>query len=350
MLEVDNREARLLEAVVAASFLATYGQLCVGWDYWRKASTILCNAVTISRRLHLTDNASPVFSSGELSDRDISTRSALVSYMFLIDTMQATHCGLASNFSTSELFIRMPGSNHQFRTIYSSLLHGEKIPQDVRSREDALLLLTALLSDVVFMQRCLPLAASDFGSSHKRRTKSSPFTPLSAGSEFSRLNAVMAAALSRWEHHFSQCQVGNDILALYYFCQLQLICPDTWKLPQMAGYGETMELNDYNNGNVQIPAISSEHSLEVSEKAVALAWLVLDHCHKKPLDSKLSVWLPVIVFLSALLIWQKVRAESATAPRYGILRVLGVFKDEIASYPWPCSGEMIKTLDRLMDS
>lgn len=159
----------------------------------------------------------------------------------------------------------------------------------------------------------------------------------------------MAAGLARWEHHFFQCQVGNDILALYYFCQLQFICPDTWKLPQMAGYGETITLNDYNNGNDQRPAITSEHSFEVSEKAVALAWLVLDHCHKKPVDSKLSVWLPVIVFLSALVIWQKVRAESAMAPRYGILRVLGVFKDEIAGYPWPCSSDMIKTLDRLMD-
>lgn len=279
--------------------------------------------------------------------------------MLLIDTMQATHCGLASNFSTSELFIRMPGSNHQFRTIYNSLLHGEAIPQDVRGREDALLLLTALLSDIVYMQRCLPLTVSGSmsgfgqghplgGPAHTLRKKRSPFTPLSAASEFSRLTAVMTAGLSRWEGVFSQCQVGNDILALYHFCQLQLICPDTWKLPQMAGYGETMDLNNYSNNNNQRLTTSSEQSIQVSEQAVALAWLVLDHCHKKFPESQLSVWLPVIVFLSSLVVWQKLRAESATPPRYGILRVLGVFKEEIAGYPWPCSIEMVRTLDRLM--
>ena len=235
----------------------------------------------------------------------------------------------------------MPRSNHQFRTIYNSLLHGEKIPQDVRSREDALLLLTALLSDVVYIQRCLPLTSA---SSHRRPAHvdsklRSPFTPLSAASEFSRLTAAMAAGLLRWERLF-QCHVGNDILALYYFCKLQLICPDTWKLPQQAGYGEP-ELNN------QRPTTSEP--LEVPEKAVTLAWLVLDHCHKKSPESELSVWLPVVVFLSALVIWQKLRAESATDPRYGIMRVLSVFKDEIAGYPWPCSIEMIKTLDGLME-
>lgn len=262
--------------------------------------------------------------------------------MFLIDTLQATHCGLAANFSARELFIKMPGSSHQFRTVYHSLLHGDQIPQDVRSGEDALLLLTALLSDIVYAQRCLQLTsfAGNGLSMHTGLKPRSPFTPLSAASEFSRLNEAMTAGLSRWERIFDS-HVSNDILALQCFCKLQLICPDTWKLPQMAGYGETQS-------NSQ--GLRPSEPFQVSDKAAALAWQVLDRCHKIPPGGKLSVWLPVIVFLCALVVWQRLRTQPDPASHYGTLRVLGLFSKEIAEYHWPCSVEMIRTLDRLMES
>jgi hypothetical protein len=341
MLEVDNREARLVEAVVAASFLATYGQMSVGWYNWRKASTILCNAVTISRRLHLTDECSPLFSSSELSNKDMCMRSALVSYMFLIDTLQATHCGLAANFSTRELFINMPGSNHEFRTVYHCLLQGDQLPQDVRNGEDALLLLTALLSDIVYAQRSLQLMSftPNGPSGHTGLKPRSPFTPLSASSEFSRLNEAMTAGLARWGRLF-ESHVSNDILALHLFCKLQLVCPDTWRLPQMAGYGETQS-------NSQTFRVSE--AFEVLDEAAALAWQVLECCSRISPESRLSVWLPVIVFLSALVVWQRLRTEPVSASRYGTLRVLSLFSKEIAGYHWPCSIEMIKTLDGLME-
>lgn len=263
--------------------------------------------------------------------------------MFLIDTTQATHCGLAANFSTSELFIRMPGSNHLFRTVYHCLLDGDDIPQDVRSREDALLLLTALLSDIVYIQRCLPLTTIIGGGMPRPIDPKlrSPFTPLSAASEFSRLTNVITAGLSRWEGFFRP-HVGDDILALLCFCKLQLICPDTWKLPQMAGYGET-ELNS------QHPGSSDPEPFQVPEKAVALAWLVLDHCNKISPKEKLSVWLPPIVFLSALVVWQRLRSESPADPKYGTVKVLSLFNHEIAELSWPCTVEMMKTLNRLME-
>ncbi|KIW19370.1 hypothetical protein PV08_03665 [Exophiala spinifera] len=329
MLEVDNREARLVEAVVAASFLATYGQMSVGWNNWRNASTILCNAVTADIEALTPDRrvltAVPAY--------------ALVSYIFLIDTLQATHCGLAANISTKELFIKLPGSDHQFCAIYHSLLQGNQIPQDVHNEEDALLLLTALLSDVVYAQRCLQLMSSTTSGLlvHGCLMPRSPFTPLSAASEFSRLNEAMTAGLSRWERIFEN-HVGKDILALQCFCKLQLICPDTWKLPQMAGYGETQSEGE---------CLRPSERFEVSDKAAALAWQVLNCCHHLPSESKLAVWLPVIVFLCALTIWQKLRTEPS---HYGSLRVLDLFSKEIAGYHWPCSIEMVRTLERLMQS
>lgn len=260
--------------------------------------------------------------------------------MFLIDTLQATHCGLAANFSTRELFIKMPGSSHQFRTVYHCLSHGDQIPQDVRNREDALLLLTALLSDIVYAQRSLQLMSftRNGPAGHTGLKPRSPFTPLSAASEFSRLNEAMTAALSRWERLF-ESHVSNDILALHLFCKLQLVCPDTWKLPQMAGYGETRQ-----NGQDFRPS----EPFQVLDKAATLAWQVLDCCHRLPPESRLSVWLPVIVFLSALVVWQRLRTEPVSASRYGTPRVLGLFSKEIAGYRWPCSITMIRTLDGLM--
>ncbi|KIW19380.1 hypothetical protein PV08_03675 [Exophiala spinifera] len=47
MLEVDNRETRLLEAVVAAILLVTYGVLSSDRTVWRKSSGLFCNVVTV---------------------------------------------------------------------------------------------------------------------------------------------------------------------------------------------------------------------------------------------------------------------------------------------------------------
>ncbi|KAK4935803.1 hypothetical protein LTR10_023210 [Elasticomyces elasticus] len=47
IIEVDNREARMLEAVIAASLLITYGVLSTDRVHWRITTGILCNVVTV---------------------------------------------------------------------------------------------------------------------------------------------------------------------------------------------------------------------------------------------------------------------------------------------------------------
>ncbi|KIW58069.1 hypothetical protein PV05_02619 [Exophiala xenobiotica] len=337
MLEVDNRETRLLEAVVAAVLLVTYGVLSADRNVWRKSSGVLCNIVTISRRLHLTDGYSPIYTSGELPEKDFSMKSSLISFMLLTDIMQAVHCGLTPNYSTSELFIKMPSSNHQFRTIYNSLTHGYTVPPDVKSREDALLILTALLGDIIYMQRChlsIPLQ-----SDHHSLALRNPYTPLSSTSETSRLTADMMAALARWEQHFQQ-QGDNDIRALYYFTKVQLMCPGIWELPRLARYGADSPSSEP----------PSTKDFEIPDKAIDLAWLVFDNCDKasKVPERKVAIWLPIVLFMSSLVIWKKLHSQHPTDLKHGTLRVLGMFKDEIAKLPWPCCAEMTNTLDRLM--
>ena len=268
--------------------------------------------------------------------------------MLLIDTLHALHYRLPPMYSTSELFIKMPSSNHRFRTIYNSLFYGHKLPQDATSREDALLLLSALLSDILYLQRCQASlhSTSSFPSHSASGADDSvrlqnPFAPLTSRSEFPRLAADLETALERWQEQFQH--VGSDILALYCFTKLQLICPNIWELLHRAGYGVATELN----GDHPKPCTQ----FEVSDKAMDLAWVILDHCDKssKFPERRLAVWMPLVLFMSALTIWHKLNAQATTDLKYGTLRVLSMFKDEIALLPWPCCAEMTKTLDKLME-
>ncbi|KAJ9641257.1 hypothetical protein H2204_002935 [Knufia peltigerae] len=286
MLEVDNRETRLLEAVVA-----------------------------ISRRLHLTDGHSPMHTLSDFSSKDAGMKSSLISYMLLADVMQAVHLDLAPNYTSSELLIRMPLSNHQFRTIYNSLTHGYDVPQDVKSREDALLLLTALLGDIIYTQRSRPPDMSRIGpsASHTPPMLRNPYAPMSSMSQYSRLSSHLANALARWEQHFQQ-QVGSDIRALYYFTKVYLMCPNLWELPQLAGYGAD-----------NVPSLpQSNTKFDIPDKAIDLAWLVLDNCDKasKSPEHKMSIWLPIILFMSSLVVWKKLHSQPSTDLKYGTLRVL----------------------------
>jgi hypothetical protein len=229
----------------------------------------------------------------------------------------------------------MPSSIHSFCTIYNLLAHGNALPPDVKSPEDGLLLLTALLSDIIYIQRC-HVSLPHLSTPEDERLRN-PYAPLSAKSEFLRQSASMMAALSQWKDTFHD-KVENDILALYYFTKLHLTCPALWELPRMAGYGSL----------VSHPIESRE--MEISDKAMDLAWLVLDHCDKKSKTARLnlSIWLPIVLFMSALVVWQRLRSRAATDLKYGTLKVLSMFEHEIARLPWPCCREMSKTLENLM--
>lgn len=260
--------------------------------------------------------------------------------MLLTDVMHAIHCGTVLNYSVSELLIRMPSTNRSFRTIYNLLAHGKALPQDVKTPEDSLLLLTALLSDIIYMQRChiSPLPLSTPNDNLLRN----PYAPLSVQSECWRLKIDMMSALSQWEKHFRD-KVGNDILALHCFAKLHLACPALWRLPRMAGYG--------GSASVSPEAVESQQ-MEISDRALDLAWLVLDHCDRssKPTKPNLSIWLPTILFMSSLVVWHRLRSRRDTDLKYGTLKVLSMFRNEIARLPWPCCLDMTSTLDRLIQN
>lgn len=268
-----------------------------------------------------------------------------MAYMFLTDIVHAISCDAAPTYVSNELCIKMPSSDHSFRTVYRALLHGQsRLPDDVKNREDSLLLLTALLNDIIYLHRCHQSASwvanGDPSVDSSNPTRHPPI-PLSTQSEVRRMIAQIRAALCRWKEHFSQ-EAGKDILALYHFSHLCLVCPSISELPSLAGYDPGGQLAS----TVPLQITQSQ----MSDKALDLAWLVLDSCdiQSEPPSRKLSIWLPAVLFSSALVIWQRLRFRSSNDFKYGTLKVLSMFKNEILQLPWPCCTSMAITLERLM--
>jgi hypothetical protein len=264
--------------------------------------------------------------------------SSLMAYMLLVDVVHALHRGLAPNYSIREVGVALPSSRQQFRVVYNSLTHGYPLLQDLRSQEDSLMLLAALLSDILYMQRCRL-------SSHQPDSKldrlANPYVPLSSDSEATRLQAEMTDALARWAKHFQRGAKPN-VLALYHFVQLQLACPEIWRLPHLAEYG---------NDNLHQRNQNQMHHFDIPERAMDLSWLILDQCGKSSTSEpdRMSIWLPITLFMSALVIWHRLRSQMAIGQGHGALKMLTPFRNEIVRLPWPCCVSMSKTLGRLME-
>ena len=284
--------------------------------------------------------------------------SSIMTYMLLNDVIHAIQLGAPPMYSTSELFIKMPSSNYHFRPIYKSLVRGSpQLPKDLQTREDALLLLVALLIDILYLQRCNPSTYSapayrdpvvDESGIADEAPLRNPYAPLSLQSELSRLSSGIQDALNRWEQHFLLEQVGHDIYALYYFCTLHLLCTNLWDLRRLADY--VAKTTTPSNGSIDSTNVVHARQLNIPDKALDFAWLVFENCDvtsERP-ERKMAVWLPAILYISALVVWQKVRERSSTDTRYGTLRTLNMFKHELEQLPWPCCSEMTLTLDNLM--
>lgn len=272
--------------------------------------------------------------------------SLLMSYLFLADVVHAVHVGTIPCFSTSELFIRMPLSPYYFKPMYACLISGTgTLPANMKSEEDSLLLLTAICSDILYtyytFSSFVPSKHEENGPSIEIRN---PYVPLSAKSEALRHKIDLDAALTRWHLHFGHMASANS-LSLFYFCRLVHALPTILGLPRLAGYPPA-----------KMVPLSNDHaghgSITVTDEAINFAWLILDNIEARPgnADTKVAIWLPVVVFHATLTVWyQQLKQKSSSAFRTGTLRTLRLFRTELERLPWPCCAEMCLTIDRLME-
>lgn len=267
-----------------------------------------------------------------------------MSHFFLVDVIRSVHHTTSILFTTSELFITMPASSHSFHDVYTKLLLEEHpLPLNMTEEEDAVLLLSALLSDIVTIHKIF--SGFDVQSTGDLAIQSavdgdpllimSPIIPLSPLSENQRMLSHISTGLSLWAERF-KATMPEPVMSLFYFCNLCVAVPNALLLPQLSGYKPARSTAELDLG-----------AIAISEEALRYAWSVLDHVNVEKLSDRAAcpVWLPVVTYITALVVWASLKSSKST---YGTLKVLGMFKAELQQMPWPCCTEMIENLDDLM--
>lgn len=245
--------------------------------------------------------------------------------MLLTDILMAIAQNTSPNYSTNEIDIKMPSAAHSFRSIYNSLLHGFPLPPDLSNQEDALLLLVALFADIIYYQ-------SAFRSRtvlDKAEGRAWNYDSLSRDSEYLRLYEAFGSALSRWKRYFEQYS-SDDMLVLYRFARMRLVAAETIT---------------YRN----IVATYTAFSEKPSDEAITLAWEVLDLMENVLEDhtQRMSMWLPLAIFASAVVIWKGLLLNKESMGKHSRLKMLSMFKEKLVELPWPCCSRMIADLERM---
>jgi hypothetical protein len=207
------------------------------------------------------------------------------------------------------------------------------------SPDDAFLLLMAVLSEILGVQRSLYKVLS---LSESQQHASNPFVPLTPAAELTRMNNALSSALDTWHDRFRGVVVP-EIIAFYYYCRLHLACPRILELPFVAA-DPTPSRSKFDH-----------QTMNITDEAVRNAWLVLDHSADAvrtcTLETLCPVWLPIVVFHAGLVVWaQQGLNQPGHSGISGSVRVLLAFKVELERMPWPCANDMGATLDRLMHS
>ncbi|KAK6429178.1 hypothetical protein LTR95_014677 [Oleoguttula sp. CCFEE 5521] len=327
ILEVDNREARNARAILAALLLSTYGTLSSDPLVSMKTSALICNIMC--RRLRLTDPALSAYTTLNVTERDLAGKSSLLCYMLLIDTVHAVQTNDIPRYSIDELAFTMPQSGHSFRTSYTSLLHGFTLPDNLSTTEDALLLLTSLLADILYLQKCFEAPLAIGAPSH-----CSPYRPLCIDAEYPKRQAAFHAALHNWKVRFWG-RISQDVMALFHYTRLQLVVPEINKL---ASFVDQQLSGD----------ICANMMHDIPPEAVKLAWSVLANTEDSPTiqGKKLAVWLPIVLYLSALVVW-RAHSDDGIPEGPGGVRTLGLFASAMQALPWPCCAHMSANLRKL---
>lgn len=250
------------------------------------------------------------------------------------------------SFSSRELWTTMPSGNYDFQDIYRICVNhhevNQPLPSDMTSPDDALLLVIAFLSDLLYFRRSFAMLFQTSAKQHLQQScPGNPFVPLTPRTELNRLHDTLTSALDTWAQRF-QSFMTPEVMSFYYYCRLQLACPELLNLPRLAGHSlfSRTATDDY-------------HGDPISDMAVSIAWSVLDVASRRSKDSRAQylcpVWLPVCVFHAALVVWaQQTVAQTQGRRKHGSRIMLLAFKLELAEMPWPCCADMTSTLERLM--
>jgi len=270
-------------------------------------------------------------------------RSALTSYVFMVVVVHALARGETPMASSEELEIDMSNPRNDFKTAYAALFSRTgSNSAGLSDNADAVILILALLSELLFLQHSYRIASSQpasTGSNESNTMHSYPvaLTPVSATREYSDHEYSILQALRRWRN-LSAATASNETTALSTYLELRISYPFIDELPHSCGYGPSCD------------TVFSAGALaaKVDDRSVRLAWLILDHVdvQKRERQCTEAVWLPSILFHSALVVWKSQTDVESGPP--GSLKTLELFAKELDALPWPCCSAMARCLRNLM--
>lgn len=264
--------------------------------------------------------------------------------LWLWDVLNALHSGDSLNFAPHEVLLNMPSTTIPFREAYCYFIQEHIDDVNItlhninsNSREQAILLLLAILSELIVIQRSLGAAVNVVSPAQKHN----PFVPFSRKSELARMQNRLSVALDRWQR-FYEDTMSPDIVALFYYCRLCLDCPEMPSLPYLAQYELAFPVKD---------SIVGPNEIVISQKSLRHAWTLLDTAAICPkVENELcAAWLPIIVFQASLVVWADISlAKQGQRGTQASTRALLAFQIELETMPWPCSAVMAATLHRII--
>lgn len=271
--------------------------------------------------------------------------------LWLWDILHALHSNLPLTVSSNEISTTMPSSTLAFRDVYQSLLQlsgtdSERILSTMgnKSKEQAVLLLLAILSDSITIRRSLGNAANAVGAACAAVSRHDPFVPLSAHTELERMQRQLSQGLDRWYGNF-RGSMTQDVMTLFHYCRLYLSCRAIPRLPSLAEYALPSPS--------QAMAPSTLTDMKISSQSLSYAWALLDASagYPKAEYELCPAWMPIAVFHAALVVWANTSfSVGEDGNRHESKRVLLAFRVELEAMHWPCCVDMAETLRRLMSS
>ncbi|KAK1059815.1 hypothetical protein LTR12_006863 [Friedmanniomyces endolithicus] len=270
-------------------------------------------------------------------------RSALTSYVFMVVVVHALARGGTPMASSEELEIDMPNGPYNFKTAYAALFSRNGSNSAGSSENaDAVILILALLSELLFLQHSHRIASpkpASTGSNESNTMHSYPVAlmPASATREYSDHEHSILRALRRWRDLFA-ATASNETMALSTYLELRVSYSHIDELSRACGHG----LSRHTTFSAGVLAT------KVNERSVRLAWLILDYVdvQKRERQCTEAVWLPSVLFHSALVVWKSQTDVESGPP--GSLKTLELFAKELDALPWPCCGAMARYLRNLI--
>lgn len=256
----------------------------------------------------------------------------------LIDTIRSLHLGTPATTARSLADVPCLPRNGSFSQLLSTTIFGSPGTQWIPFSEgNALMLLLLIFNEQQIWRNMM------FSDSHQVC-----FSGDSASANSASYLKSIQRTLCRWREEYMH-QVSPELKAFYQFCEMYLLFKNLESLPDIAGYrgkrkkDQQLPLSDTTATTSDTTATTSDDEQERSQ-ASHHAWLVLEYV--TACSTPAALWLPVILYLAALVVWYNICSRHGSRP-HGSLMGLHLFIKELRGMHWPCCSDMADNLEQL---